>query len=442
MDLLDDVAENAKGSPLADAVRPRSLDGVVGQEHLLADGAPFRTALENGVLGSFLLWGPPGSGKTTLVLLVANYTKQRFVRFSAVTGGVAQIRSIVKEAKGLLASGKGTLLFVDEIHRFNRAQQDAFLPHVEDGTITLAGATTENPSFEINAPLLSRCSVYTLKRLSEDQLLQLLERAVSHGSFQKLHTGGIQDGVLKMIAKAADGDGRRALNNLELLAGMASGETLTVDLFRRSAASSPLTYDRSGEEHFNLISAFHKSMRSGDVDASLYWLARMILSGENPLYIARRMIRFATEDVGLADPSALTVAMRATDSYRFLGSPEGDLALAEAVCYLALAPKSNSVYEAWKRALDCASEKGSRPVPLHLRNAPTGLMKELDYGKGYQYSHSVRDGVVTHSNFPEGMKEEELYRPSEAGRERKVAEKLRKWKSARRNKRKREGYDI
>ena len=439
MDLLDNVTKSEKGSPLADAVRPRSLDEVVGQEHLLAEGAPFRTALENGVLGSFLLWGPPGSGKTTLILLVANYTQQRFVRFSAVTGGVGQIRSIVKEAGGLLASGRGTLLFVDEIHRFNKAQQDAFLPHVEDGTITLAGATTENPSFEINAPLLSRCGVYTLKRLSRDQLLELLERAVSHSRFLDLHSGDIQEGVLEMVAEASDGDGRRALNNLELLAGMASKGTITRELFIRTAASSPLTYDKSGEEHFNLISAFHKSMRSGDVDASLYWLARMILSGENPLYIARRMIRFATEDVGLADPSALTVAMRAADSYRFLGSPEGDLALAEAVCYLAIAPKSNSVYEAWKNALDCAGKKGSRPVPLHLRNAPTGLMKELDYAKGYQYSHSVEDGVVTHSNFPEGMKEKELYRPSDAGRERKIAEKLREWKSARRKKRKREG---
>ncbi|OPL18894.1 MAG: hypothetical protein AVO35_02885 [Candidatus Aegiribacteria sp. MLS_C] len=433
MDLLDELDERVPDPPLADLLRPRNLDEVSGQGHLLSTGAPFRKALEEGALGSFILWGPPGSGKTTLILLVAERTGQNFVRFSAVTGGVRQVRAIVEDASRLRKRGVRTLLFVDEIHRFNKAQQDAFLPHVEDGTVTLAGATTENPSFEIIAPLLSRCTVYVLKRLEERDLLSILERAGQHPAFRSMNPGGIQEGVLERIAASADGDGRRALNLLELLAGTASGGTITLDLFRDAMSSSPLSYDKSGEEHYNLISAFHKSLRSGDVDASLYWLARMIVSGENPLYIARRMIRFATEDVGLADPSALTVAMRAADSWRFLGSPEGDLALAEAACYLALAPRSNSVYRAWGKAVGTARERGSLPVPLHLRNAPTELMKALEYGKGYQYAHDVPDGIVTHSNFPDAMEEEEeeYYLPSGNGREAGVGEKLRQWREAR-----------
>jgi putative ATPase len=322
MDLLENIEGKEPKPPLADLLRPRKLEEIAGQDHLLSENAPFRKALTEGVLGSFILWGPPGSGKTTLILLVSEYTEQNFVRFSAVTGGVRQIREIVADASRLRHTGISTLLFVDEIHRFNKAQQDAFLPHVENGTITLAGATTENPSFEIIAPLLSRCTVYVLKKLEESHIVSILERAAGNAAFEEFNPGGIQEGVLGMIAGAADGDGRRALNILELLAGMASGESISVELAEKVIMSSPLLYDRSGEEHFNLISALHKSLRSGDVDASLYWLARMITSGENPLYIARRMIRFATEDIGLADPSALTVAMRAADSWRFLGSPE------------------------------------------------------------------------------------------------------------------------
>lgn len=435
MDLLEDLEEKAPNAPLADLLRPRSLEEVAGQEHLLAEGAPFRRALEEGVLGSFILWGPPGSGKTTLILLVSKYTSQNFVRFSAVTGGVKQIRAIVEDAARLRRRGVSTLLFVDEIHRFNKAQQDAFLPHVEDGTISLAGATTENPSFEIIAPLLSRCTVYLLKRLEEEEIVSILRRASEHPSFREMNPGGVDDEVMSRIAAAADGDGRRALNTLELLAGMASGGTITLQLLQDVLTSSPLSYDKTGEEHYNLISALHKSLRASDVDASLYWLARMIVSGENPLYIARRMIRFATEDVGLADPSALTVAMRATDSWRFLGSPEGDLALAEAACYLALAPKSNSVYTAWKEAVAAAEQGGSRPVPLHLRNAPTALMRNMDYGKGYQYAHSMPGGIVTHGNFPEGMEEEEYYRPSESGREAAISRKLAEWKITRKRSR-------
>ena len=432
MDLLEDLEEQPPSPPLADLLRPRSLGEVAGQDHLLSEGAPFRLALERGVLGSFILWGPPGSGKTTLILLVAERTEQNFVRFSAVTGGVKQVRAIVEDAARLRRRGVGTLLFVDEIHRFNKAQQDAFLPHVENGTISLAGATTENPSFEIIAPLLSRCTVYVLKRLEEGQILSILKRAADHPSFRSMNAGGIEDEVLAGIASAADGDGRRALNILELLAGMASGGRITLDLFSQAISASPLSYDKSGDQHYDLISALHKSLRSSDPDASLYWLARMMVAGENPLYIARRMIRFATEDVGLADPSALTVAMRAADSWRFLGSPEGDLALAEAACYLALAPKSNSIYTAWKRAVDSAEGSGSLPVPLHLRNAPTRLMKELEYGKGYQYAHSRPEGVVTHRNFPEEMDEEEYYVPASSGREEAISRRLDSWKEIRR----------
>jgi len=431
MDLLENIEIKEPKPPLADLLRPRKLEEVAGQDHLLSEDAAFRMALTEGVLGSFILWGPPGSGKTTLILLVSEYTEQNFVRFSAVTGGVKQVRAIVADASRLRRNGTKTLLFVDEIHRFNKAQQDAFLPHVENGTITLAGATTENPSFEIIAPLLSRCTVYVLKSLEESHIISILERAASHTAFKEVNPGGIADGVLEMIALAADGDGRRALNLLELLAGMASGEAVTVELTEKAIISSPLRYDKSGEEHYNLISALHKSLRSGDVDASLYWLARMMTSGENPLYIARRMIRFATEDIGLADPSALTVAMRATDSWRFLGSPEGDLALAEAACYLALAPKSNSVYTAWKKAVASAERGGSLPVPLHLRNAPTKLMKRLDYGRDYQYAHSQPGGIVTHRNFPDGLEEEAYYVPGDSGRESAIKNKMLEWKRVR-----------
>jgi len=428
-----DIPENMK-PPLADLLRPAQLEDVAGQEHLLGDGASFKTAFLNGALGSFILWGPPGTGKTTLALLVSQYTEQQFIRFSAVTGGVKQVREIVKEAKQLRHTGIRTMLFVDEIHRFNKAQQDAFLPFVEDGTIRLAGATTENPSFEIIAPLLSRCSVYVLKRLGSDDILSILQRGVTHPGFTRYFDGNIEDGVLEKIAGTADGDGRRALNLLELLTGLAGDKDITLKLASDAIASSPLAYDKSGEEHYNLISALHKSLRSGDADASLYWLARMIVSGENPLYIARRMIRFASEDIGLAKPSALTVAMRAADAYRFLGSPEGELALAEAVCYLALAPKSNSVYTAWKSVLRLASE-GSHPVPHHLRNAPTALMKDLEYGAGYQYAHSRENSIVTHVNFPEEIGEVEIYRPSDSGKESAIRLRLQEWKKLRNDRR-------
>ncbi len=419
--------ENPAGVPLAEALRPGNLDEILGQDHLLAPGVPFRSAVDAGSLGSFILWGPPGTGKTTLALAVSSRVGETFIRFSAVTGGVADVRKIVAAAGERRKSGGSTMLFVDEIHRFNRAQQDAFLPHVENGTIRLCGATTENPSFYINAPLLSRCSVYVLRPLGVESLDSLLKRAVSHRLYRERYGAEVSPEAFQVLAMAADGDARRALNLLETVAGSAGDGPVTVESARAVLRSAPLLYDKSGEEHYNHISALHKSMRSGDPDASLYWLARMIDSGDDPLYIGRRMVRFAVEDVGMADPSALTVAMRAVDCYRFLGSPEGDLALAEAAVYLAIAPKSNSVYTAWGLALKLAREKGSLPVPMHLRNAPTKLMKELDYGKGYQYAHDVKDGLVTHSNFPDGLPERRIYFPGDRGREARVRETLEQW---------------
>ncbi len=423
--------ESPAGVPLAEALRPGNLDEILGQDHLLAPGAPFRAAVDTGSLGSFILWGPPGTGKTTLALAVASRVGENFVRFSAVTGGVADVRKIVAAAGQLRRTGGSTMLFVDEIHRFNRAQQDAFLPHVENGTIRLCGATTENPSFYINAPLLSRCSVYVLRPLGVDALRLLLDRATGHRSYRERYPAEVPPEAVRVLALAADGDARRALNLLETVAGSAGIGPVTVESARSVLQSAPLLYDKSGEEHYNHISALHKSMRSSDPDASLYWLARMMDSGDDPLYIGRRVVRFAVEDVGMADPAALTVAMRAVDCYRFLGSPEGDLALAEAVIYLAMAPKSNSVYTAWGRAVELARGQGSLPVPLHLRNAPTGLMKELDYGKGYQYAHEVEDGTVTHSNFPDGLPEQRIYLPGDRGREERLRETLEQWMNRR-----------
>ncbi len=432
--------ENRRGvsAPFAELFRPRTLEEIAGQEQLLGAEAPFRRSLETASLGSFILWGPPGSGKTTLALIVADHVEEHFVRFSAVTGGVKDVRKIVAEASLRRDTGQGTMLFVDEIHRFNRSQQDAFLPHVEDGTIRLVGATTENPSFHVNAPLLSRCSVYVLEPLRAVDLVEMIKRVVSCDEFNSQCAASVSYEAMEVMAGAADGDARRCLNMLEQLAGIAGDGVVSGEMASELVQAAPLLYDNSGEEHYNLISALHKSMRSGDADASLYWLGRMIASGEDPLYIGRRMIRFASEDIGLADPSALTIAMRAVDAYRFLGSPEGDLALAEAVVYMALAAKSNSVYAAWKKVLKTVKSLGSLPVPLHLRNAPTALMKKLDYGKDYQYAHSRDGGIVTHNNFPCGMEEIEFYLPSHSGREVRISEDLEQWKKAREKARKKE----
>src|SRR5437762_2353011 len=378
-------------APRADRMRPRQLDEIVGQEHLLGAGRVLRAAIETGELHSMILWGPPGSVKTTLASLMAHVTGARFVAFSAVLSGVKEIRQVVAEAETERARrGRRTILFVDEIHRFNRAQQDAFLPHVEKGTIVLIGATTENPSFEVNSALLSRCRVYVLRPLGEPEVIQILKAALADRE-RGLGAAGLRadDDALAHIARLANGDARAALNVLELAAQLAAGDTITAATIREAGQRRTLLYDKSGEEHYNLISALHKSLRDSDPDASLYWMTRMLESGEDPLYVARRLVRFASEDVGNADPVALTLTLAAKDAYDFLGSPEGELALAQATLYLALAPKSNAVYKAYNDAKADVQEVPTEPVPLHIRNAPTGLMKGLGYGRGYQYAHDA-----------------------------------------------------
>jgi putative ATPase len=415
-------------------MRPRTLDEVVGQEHLLGPGHVLRTALERGELHSMILWGPPGSGKTTLASLMAQVTGARFTAFSAVLSGVKEIRQVVAEAEAERARRGGrTILFVDEIHRFNRAQQDAFLPHVEKGTLVLVGATTENPSFEINAALLSRCRVYVLNALGEDHLLTILKRAL--GDAERGLAGAapdVDDEALRLIARLANGDARGALNILELAVTLASREggrpRITERAIQEAAQKKTLLYDKAGEEHFNLISALHKSLRDSDPDAALYWMTRMLESGEEPLYIARRLVRFASEDVGNADPAALTLALAAKDAYDFLGSPEGELALAQATLYLALAPKSNAVYTAFEAAKEDVTERPAEPVPLHIRNAPTGLMRDLGYGRDYQYAHDAPDARVDQEHLPPALSGREYYRPSGRGLEAELARRLAEWR--------------
>jgi len=411
-------------------MRPRSLDEYVGQDHLLARGKALRESIEQGSVGSMIFWGPPGTGKTTLGFLIARYTDREFVPFSAVTEGVPRVREIIGEAEGRLALGRGTILFVDEIHRFNRAQQDAFLHAVERGVVTLIGATTENPSFELNGALLSRARVVVLEPLGEAALVTLLERAL----LDRERGLGARDltaaaGALAWLARETDGDARRALNVLEAAAGHAGqGGVLAVDGLREALQLRVARYDKSGEEHFNLISAYHKALRGSDPQGALYWLARMIAGGEDPMYIARRTIRFATEDVGLADPQALTLALAARDTYHLLGSPEGELALAEAAVYLATAPKSNRVYAAWKAALDLAHQHPAEPVPLHIRNAPTRLMKELGYGAGYQYAHDAPEGYTPQEYLPDALRDTVLYEPGAFGFEKDIARRMAWWK--------------
>ncbi|MBK6841813.1 MAG: replication-associated recombination protein A [Gemmatimonadetes bacterium] len=422
-------APPASAQPLAARMRPRTLEEYVGQQHLLAPGKPLREAIEQGTVTSMIFWGPPGTGKTTLGFLIARYTDREFVPFSAVTEGVPRVREIIAEAEERLAMGRGTVLFVDEIHRFNRAQQDAFLPAVERGVVTLVGATTENPSFELNGALLSRARVVVLQPLGEEALERLLAEAVSD---RERGLGALQltagDGALAWLAREADGDARRALNVLEAAAAFAGvGGTLTVEGLREAMQLRVARYDKSGEEHYNLISAYHKALRGSDPQGALYWLARMITGGEDPMYIARRTIRFAAEDVGLADPQALTVALAARDTYHMLGSPEGELALAEAAVYLATAPKSNRVYEAWKAALDLAREHPAEQVPLHIRNAPTRLMKELGYGKGYQYAHAVPHAYAPQEYLPDRLKDVVLYEPGPFGFEKDIGKRMQWW---------------
>ena len=423
-----------RAAPLAARMRPRTLDEFVGQEQLLASGKPLRDAIERGAVGSILFWGPPGTGKTTLGRLIAEYADREFVPFSAVTEGVPRIREVVAEATARLESGRGTILFVDEIHRFNRAQQDAFLPHVESGTVTLVGATTENPSFEINGALLSRMRVFVLEPLSVAHLAHVV-RAATVDTDRGLGAMGLRldDDAVELIATQSDGDARRALTALEAAAEhVGAGGHITPEIARDALQKRFARYDKSGEEHFNLISAYHKSLRGSDPQGALYWLARMIEGGEDPMYIARRTVRFAAEDVGLADPTALQLAIAARDTYHFLGSPEGELALAEAAVYLATAPKSNRVYEAWNAALDLARAHPAELVPLHIRNAPTGLMKELGYGKGYQYAHSVPEAYIPQEYLPEALRGQVLYEPGPFGFEKEIARRLAWWTSLRR----------
>lgn len=432
--------------PLADRMRPRRLEEFVGQSQLLGDNVLLRRLIREDRIPSMILWGPPGCGKTALAAVIANTTHSAFVRLSAVTAGLRDVKPIMTQAKrNRREHGRPTLLFVDEIHRFNKIQQDAFLPCVENGTVTLIGATTENPSFSIIAPLLSRCKVFVLHALTDEQLRTIVERALS----DKEHGLGalnieIADPVLGHIIRLADGDARRALNLLEMVASsVAPDETgktvITIEAIEQITQRTNLLYDREGEEHYNLISAFHKSLRSSDPQAALYWLARMLASGEEPLYCARRMIRFATEDIGTADPHALEVTVAAWEAYNKLGSPEGELALAEAAVYLATAPKSNAIYRAWQKVEETIEEHGSLPVPLHLRNAPTALMKALDYGKDYQYDHDSADHFSGQTCLPDEIAGTGFFEPGPFGFEKDIRRRLEWWAKKRAERREKKG---
>ncbi|MBQ0749313.1 MAG: replication-associated recombination protein A [Roseovarius sp.] len=406
--------------PLADRLRPRRLADVIGQEQVLGDEAPLGVMLASGSLGSLILWGPPGVGKTTIARLLADETDLHFIQISAIFTGVPELRKVFEEAKHRRANGQGTLLFVDEIHRFNKAQQDGFLPHMEDGTILLVGATTENPSFELNAALLSRAQVLVLTRLALADLERLAQRAEQELGRALPLDGPAREALLDM----ADGDGRALLNLIEQVAawkvpGKLDSAALASRLMKRAAK-----YDKSGDEHYNLISALHKSVRGSDPDAALYWLARMLTGGEDPRYLARRILRMAIEDIGLADPQAQSICLHAWETYERIGSPEGELALAQAVAYLALAPKSNAGYVAYKAALREAKKTGSEPPPKHILNAPTRLMKEQGHGDGYAYDHDAEDGFSGQNYFPESMKRPVLYQPVERGFERELKKRL------------------
>ena len=438
LDLFDQGnSGNVKdAAPLAERMRPQNIYEYIGQQHLLGEGCLLRRAIEEDKLFSMIFWGPPGSGKTTLARILAAETKSNFVSFSAVLSGVKEIRAVIEDGRELLERKKiKTILFVDEIHRFNKAQQDAFLPHVESGLITLIGATTENPSFEVIAPLLSRTRVLLLKPFSEEDLTAILQNALRDRKrgFGTLSVTMEQD-VFRYIVSLADGDARSALNNLEAVVSMVQNlpedkRVISLQFAQDALLKKSLLYDKDGEEHYNLISALHKSLRGSDPDAALYWLGRMLAAGEDPLYIARRMIRFASEDIGNADPQALIVAVAAQQAFHFIGLPEGELALAQAAVYLATAPKSNALYVGYGKVKNTINTKGYLPVPLHIRNAPTKLMKDLDYGKDYKYAHDYEESYVPQDYLPEEIKGELFYQPKGVGFEKTIKERLNYWRN-------------
>ena len=427
--------EIVNSEPLASRMRPRGLEDFVGQQHLIGEGKILRRIIDSDNVMSMIFWGPPGVGKTTLAKIIATKTKSEFVTFSAVTSGIKEIKNVMDDAEKNRKLGVKTIVFVDEIHRFNKAQQDAFLPYVEKGSITLIGATTENPSFEVNNALLSRCKVFVLKELNTDDILQLLKRAIKDKNGFGNYKIDISEDLLKVIAQFSNGDARNALSTLEMVIinGNSEGDKITItdDVIEQCINKKPLLYDKNGEEHYNIISALHKSMRNSDPDAAVYWLSRMLEAGEDPIYIARRVTRFASEDIGLADTNALNVAVNVFHSCKFIGMPECSVHLTEAVIYMSLAPKSNACYMAYMDASNDAKKMLSEPVPLVIRNAPTKLMKELNYGKGYQYAHDTKEKLTNMQCLPDSLKDRVYYNPTTQGNEIKFKERLeaiKKWK--------------
>lgn len=429
MDLFEanKADELSSRAPLATRMRPRTLDELVGQEHVIGPGTLLRKAIEGDRLSSLILWGPPGTGKTTTARVIANTTHAHFVAVSAVTSGVADLRKAIKEASDRLGMNRmRTVLFIDEIHRFNKAQQDAILPHVEDGTVILIGATTENPSFEVNAPLLSRSRVITLYALTDENIKTIVQRAIAddvRGLGKKELT--IAEDAHEFLANMSNGDARFALNTLEFAStGVGDDGTITLDLVEAAAQRRAATYDKSGDDHYDAISALHKTLRGSDADASLYWLARMLERGDDPMYVARRLVRFASEDVGLADPAALELAIAAQQAVHFIGLPEGALALAEITAYLALAPKSNALYAAYNQVRDDVNNTRNDPVPMHLRNAPTKFMQKEGFGKGYKYAHDYDEGVIGQQNLPDNLKGRTYYKPTDRGFEKEMSRRM------------------